>query len=114
MLSRLEFSAALQASRNAAGRLLNLPLRLLPFNENCSFFQQDVERASGSKVLLMVRPAEAVVPSAVWIQVQREEADSFASYNEDRQMLLLLLRGSFCFALFSASSTADSTEKLNL
>lgn len=36
-LSRLEFSAALQASCNASGRLLNLPLCLLLFNENCSF-----------------------------------------------------------------------------
>lgn len=61
VLSRLEFSAAPQASRNALGRLLNLLLCFLPLNENCFFSQQNVERASDSKVLL----AEAVMPSAV-------------------------------------------------
>jgi len=115
VLSRLEFSAAPQASHIASGRLLNLPLCPLPFNENCCFSQQNVERASDSKVLLIIRLAEAVMLSAVWIQVQREkEADSFASYNEERQMLPSRLRESFCFTLFSASLTADSSEKLNL
>ena len=114
VLRRLEFSATPQASRNASGRLLNLPLCLLPFNENCSFSQQNVEGASDSKVLLIIRLAEAVMLSAVWIQVQREDADSFALYNEGRQMLPSLLRESFCFALFSVSLTADSSEELNL
>lgn len=114
VLSRLEFSAPPQASRNASGRLLNLSLCLLPFNENCSFSQQNAERASDSEVLLIICLAEAVMLSAVWIQVQREEADSLALCNEERQMLPSLLRERFCFTLFSASLTADSSEKLNL
>lgn len=73
-----------------------------------------MESASDNKVLLIIHLAEAVMLSAVWIQVQWEEADLFASYNEERQMLLPLLRESFCFTLFSASLTADSSQKLNL
>lgn len=58
--------------------------------------------------------AEAVMLSAVWIQVQKEKADSFTSYSEGRQLLLSLLRESFCFTFFSASMTADFSEKPSL
>lgn len=47
-------SLSLQVSRNASGRLLNVPLFLLPFDENCSFSQQNAERASESKAVLIV------------------------------------------------------------
>lgn len=95
-------SLSLQVSRNASGRLLNVPLFLFPFDENCSFSQQNVERASEQSHTdcLPFSPAEAVVLSAVGIQVCREKAESFASYNEERQMFHF--KGKFLFyAVFS-------------